>query len=139
MYYLDTSVLVALYIPEPKSNGIQKIIRKKSETALSSLCEVEFYSAISRRIRMKEVSREDGNKIILQFQLHLKTQLYKMFPIMQKEYDIARKWIGNFDTPLRTLDALHLAVAFSNNLEFFTADIALGKSADKLGITVLVI
>ncbi len=54
--------------------------------------------------------------------------------MMQKEYDIARNWIGNFETPLRTLDALHLAVAFTNKLDIVTADIALAKSAEILGI-----
>lgn len=58
---------------------------------------------------------------------------------MQKECNIARNWIGNFETPLRTFDALHLAVAFSNKLEIVTSDIALGKSANKPGIKVIVI
>ena len=134
MYYLDTSVLVALYIPESKSNEIQVFVSSSGQTALSSLNEVEFYSALSRRVRMKEISHNDGQRIISQFQLHRKSQIYRTYLIMQKEYDLARNWIGNFETPLRTLDGLHLAVAFSNNLEIVTADTALTKSAKKLRI-----
>ena len=139
MYYLDTSVLVALYLPESKSDEIQTLITGKGITALSSLSEIEFYSAISRRVRMKEVSRNDGQKIISQFQMHIKTRIYKTFSIMQKEYGLACNWIGNFETPLRTLDALHLAVAFSNKLYLVTADAALAKSAKKLDIKVKVL
>ncbi len=136
MLYLDTSVLVALYLPELKSNKIQELVMHNGQTALSPLSEVEFFSALSRRVRMKEISREDGNRIISKFQLHRKIQVYKNFPIMQKEYELSRNWIGNFETPLRTLDALHLSVAFTNNLKLITADTAFAKSAEKLGITV---
>ncbi len=134
MYYLDTSVLVALYLPEPRSKKIQTFVRGEGKTALSSLTEVEFNSAVSRRVRMKEISREHGRQIISQFQLHMKNRIFETYPVMQREYDLARYWIGNFETPLRTLDALHLAVVFSNKLDFVTADTAFVKSAKKLGI-----
>jgi len=139
MYYLDTSVLVALYLPEAKSNEIETFIGSKGQTALSSLSELEFYSAVSRCVRMKEVSSTDGRKIISEFQLHINNHIYRMLSIMQKEYDLARNWIGNFETPLRSLDALHLAVAFSNKLVLVTSDTALAKSADKLGVKIVAI
>ena len=137
MYYLDTSVLAALYIPEIKSNKIQELIKGKGETAISSLTRVELHSAVSRRIRMKEISMEDGNRILSYFQLHIKNKIYRNFPIMEKDYELAQNWIGNFQTPLRTLDALHLAVAFSNNLELVTSDILLAESGNRLGIKII--
>ena len=39
-------------------------------------------------------------------------------------YHLAREWISRFTTPLRTLDALHLAVASQNNIRLVTADTA---------------
>ena len=134
MYYLDTSVLVALYLPERKSEEIQRFVRSLEKAALSSLCEAEFYSAVSRRIRMREIARKDGHRVLSQFQLHMKNRVFESYPVMQKEYNIARDWIGNFGMPLRTLDALHLAVVFANSLDFVTADFACAKSARLIGI-----
>lgn len=42
----------------------------------------------------------------------------------------------SFDTPLRTLDALHLAVAASNNLRLVTADETLAEAANVFGVAV---
>ena len=139
MLYLDTSVLVALYIPEPKSEKIQKFVSGKGKTALSSLTEVEFSSAVSRRNRMKEMSHEDGFQVISRFQIHVKSRIFEMYPVMQREYDLARDWIRKLDTPLRTLDALHLAVAFSNQLVLVTADTSFAAAAKKLGIKIEII
>jgi len=57
--------------------------------------------------------------------------------LTEKNYQLAQNWVGNYQTPLRTLDTLHLAVAFSNNLEQLTSDILLAKSASKLGIKII--
>ncbi len=136
MYYLDTSVVVALYIPEMKSNRIQALVSDcgGGGTAISTLTELEFNSAVSRRVRMKEISRKDGFLIISQFQLHVKNRLYRMISLTQVEYSLARDWLGNLETSLRSLDALHLAAAFSNKMEMVSADTSLVKSAGKLGI-----
>jgi len=42
--------------------------------------------------------------------------------------------LAQFAIPLRTLDALHLAIAAQNNLELVTADKQLSQSARKLGV-----
>lgn len=139
MFYLDTSVLAAMYIPEAKSDKIQKFVAGARKVAISSLVEVEFHSAVSRRVRMKEISPEDGQQILSLFQLHVKDNVFQMFPVMQREYELGRDWLGNFQTPLRTLNALHLAVVFSNQLQLVTADSLFSKSAKKLGITVKLI
>jgi uncharacterized protein len=136
MIYLDTSVLTALYIQEPKSEIVQEFVRGIGKPALSSLTEVEFTSAVSRRTRMRELSQDDGFRVISQFQLHVNDHMFTLYPIMQKEFELAREWIGRLSTPLRTLDALHLAVAFANHLTLATADRHLAESAIRLGVAV---
>jgi predicted nucleic acid-binding protein len=75
MYYLDTSVLVAYYCPEPISETAEMLILRSERPCISSLTEVEFASALSRKVREMNLSPEDGNKIFNQFQSHLEQSL----------------------------------------------------------------
>jgi predicted nucleic acid-binding protein len=77
MVYFDTSVLVAYYCPEAISGQVEKKIRKIKQPAISPLTEVELVSAISRKIREKGLSREDGNRVIGRFQSHIKNRLFR--------------------------------------------------------------
>lgn len=43
-------------------------------------------------------------------------------------YHLAQNWLGTFDIPLRTLDALHLAVAATNAIAVATADASLARA-----------
>jgi len=139
MLYLDTSVIVAYYITEAKSAKVEKFLAGIDSAAISTLTPVEFNSAVSRRIRMEEISREDGHRVVSQFSVHLKDRRYQFFPLTQREYDLARDWLGSFDSNLRTLDALHLAVVFANGHTLVTADAPFGKAARTFGVKVKLI
>ena len=134
MVYFDTSVLVAYYCPEPISGQVEKKIRKIKQPAISPLTEVELVSAISRKIREKGLSREDGNRVIGRFQSHIKNRLFRWIPVEHQHFQMAKNWISQFNTPLRTLDALHLAITSMNNLSLFTADFKLAESARLFGV-----
>ena len=49
-------------------------------------------------------------------------------------YEIARDWIGRFATPLRTLDALHLAICSSADGLLLTSDRGLAEAARRFGV-----
>jgi predicted nucleic acid-binding protein len=137
MYYLDTSVLAAYYCPEPLSEKVEKLILKAIRPCLSSLTEVELASAISRKIREKNLSPEDGNKIFNQFQTHLKESLFRLITVEDRHYQTAKNWILQFAVPLKTLDALHLAIAAEGDFTLLTADRQLDISAKYFGIDVV--
>ena len=134
MHYIDTSVLAAFYLPEAGSAKAQKFYAGLSEAAVSTLTEVEFHSAIARRVRMNDLSRDNALKAISQFKVHIEDRLYRMAAVEQRDYMLARDWLATFYTPLRTLDALHLAVAFSNDFRLVTADKVLARSAKHFGV-----
>ena len=136
MPYIDTSALVALYIPESKSARVSRALAGDEPGVISSLVEVEFFSAVSRRIRMGGLSTDDGRRVTSLFGLHMSERRYGIVPLTEREYAVARGWLARFDTRLRTLDALHLAVAYSSDLPLLTADTDLARSARKLGVPV---
>ena len=136
MLLLDTSVVVAFYIPEANSHRVQRLFSSETPLAISSLAQVEFTSAIARLVRMKSLSKAAGRRVLAEFESHVQQKLYAFSPITQETYELARHWLGSFTTSLRTLDALQLAVAHSNGLPLVTADKALAKAAKKLGVDV---
>ncbi len=136
MYYVDTSVLAAYYCPEPLSEKAEEIIIASGRPAISILTRIELFSAISRKVR-EGMAPEDGNKIIRQFEYHLIEQkLYRQLALDEHHYTMAANWIAQFNTPLRSLDGLHLAVSSSAQLDLLTADIRLAECARFFGLDV---
>ena len=134
--YLDTSVLVAYYCPESLSERVQDFLRDQVKPAVSYLTEVELFSAISRKVRSGDLSRKDGERILAKFLSHLDSGLFSITPVEPHHWRLARGWIGLFNTPLRTLDALHLAIASAEEFELVTSDLQLIQAADILGVKV---
>lgn len=134
MIYLDTSVIAPLYWTETLSDTIEALLRNEPEPALSQLVEVELISALSRRVRMAEIVLEEARAIANQFQMDLNRGFYTRLRVEPIHYTMARDWISQFDTPLRTLDALHLAIAAAYHIPLVTADAGLAESARRLGV-----
>ncbi|MBM4148852.1 MAG: type II toxin-antitoxin system VapC family toxin [Lentisphaerae bacterium] len=129
MVYLDTSVLAAYYCPEALSAKAEKAILRGGRPAISLLVEVEFSSAVGRKLREGALSRADAVRIVSRFNLHIAAGCYERLAMESSHYEIAREWIGQFIAPLRTLDALHLAVCFANDAILLTADAGMAKAA----------
>ena len=140
MIYLDTSAIVPYYVPEKLSDVVEQLLQKQEDKPIiSQLVEVELFSALSRRVRMGEVSQNDARRITELFENHLNESLYRLVLLKNQHYRLARDWIFRFDLPLRTLDALHLAVYSINNFSLVTADDKLAQSATILGIDILLL
>jgi predicted nucleic acid-binding protein len=99
MYYIDTSVLVAYYCPETLSEQVQSFLGALLKPAVSDLTEVELFSAVSRKVRMGDLSPADGNRILSKYLSHLDGGLFTTLHLESQHWRIARGWIGLF-TPL---------------------------------------
>lgn len=106
---------------------------------MSALTEVELFSAMSRKVREGGMSRRDARRIVARFIAHVDKNFYEYFSLEPQHYRLARDWIGMFDLGLRSLDALHLAVASFEGLTLVTADSGLSKSARMLGLDSLIL
>ncbi len=134
MVYVDTSVLVAYYCPEYSSEVVQKFLVEQVKPAISSLTEVELFSAVARKVRMNELEQLDGNRILSKFLSHLDADYFSLIQVDIRHWRLARSYIGLFNAPLRTLDALHLAITSLEELELVTSDQHLIQSAAILGV-----
>jgi len=134
MYYIDTSVLVAYYCPEPISEAVERFLRRVERPAISSLTEVELVSAIARKVRDRELKKEDGNRILNQYKLHRQDAILKWIVLGEIHFQTAFSILSGFSLPLKALDALHLSVAMAADLIIVSADGQLLKAAKILGI-----
>ena len=132
--YLDTSVLVAYYCPEPISDQVEALVQSQRAPTLSELTEVEFHSAVARKVREGGLSRPDALRILAEFATHVDGDWYTRLSFESQHYRLAKDWLGQLQWPIRTLDALHLATAAGIPTVLVTADIDLARVAGSLGI-----
>jgi predicted nucleic acid-binding protein len=135
MVYLDTSILAAYYCPEPLSKQAERRIRSSSEPAISELTEVELSSAVARKVRERDLDRQDALKILAQFHAHLESGRYLRLNLSVGHYRTAKSWLNQMEWPLHTLDALHLAVAGAASATLVTADVQLANCAKGIGLS----
>lgn len=134
MAYIDTSALVAYYCPEPMSDKVERTVLSIDTPYISYLTDVEIASAIARKVRCQEISPADGHRIINLYRVHVDKRLYRWLPLDLKNFQVARSWISQFNIALRTLDALHLAIAAANDLPIMSLDKQLLEAADYFGV-----
>jgi len=139
MAYVDTSVLVAYYCPEPLSEKVETFLSKHVGPIISALTEIELFSAVSKKVRTREMKRKDAGRVIARFLSDVENDYYTYLPMEASYYRMARDWIGMFSLPLRTLDALHLAISSSEGLDIVTTDPGLFKSAKALSIKAILL
>ena len=137
--YIDTSLLVPYYCPEALSQAAERTLRGDPGPAVSDLVEVEFFSALARKVRASEMSAADATRTGKRFLDHLQAGLYARIAVQRRHYEAARGWLARFTPPLRALDALHLALADLEGLRLATADQDLSRSARSLAVAVTLV
>jgi hypothetical protein len=128
-------VLIAYYCPEPFSGPAQRALNEEDDWAISWLVEVEFMSALARKVRAREMRPSEGRRVHALFQSHLEQGIYNRLAMERPHFAKAREWLATFTVPLHTLDALHVAVAALQGCPLLTTDVALAKACARVGVT----
>jgi uncharacterized protein len=108
LYYLETTALVKLYVREP---GTERMLRLVSRTnnhrfAVLTLSRVEFHSAIRRREREGDVDPLLARRLLNRLGEHMETKFVKQV-INDSVLDLAASLVDHH--PLRAYDAIQLA------------------------------
>ena len=129
--YIDTSILGAYYCPEPGSKAAESALLRVKGPVISVLSEVEFYSLVSKKQRLKELSERQAREILDLFGNHVAEGFYRRVALATEHYLKARQLVRMSAVTLHTLDALHLAVAVTEALPLLTSDAVLAEAAKR--------
>jgi uncharacterized protein len=136
MIYLDTSFLTPLFREEATSAKVAAFLSRQAAgtLAVSKWASVEFASLTSRDVRMNTLTASQGKRLIAEFESMVAASLVVLIP-SAKDFDLAQEYVAHFATQLRGPDALHLAVAHNNKMEFVaTLDNGMLAAAKRLKI-----
>ena len=122
--FFDASTFAKRYVEEHGSQLVDDICQEASELSLSVLCVPEIISALNRRIREKRLSRED----YIAVKQSLSDDVRDAVIINLTPEVIATSTSLLEASPLRAMDALHIACALESGADLFV-------SSDKRQIT----
>ena len=135
--YVDNSVLTTYYTPEPLSSEVNELLTAPDiDPAVSNLTEVEFFSAIAKKLRRQELDAVVARKVRQRFVSHLEAFVYARLPLRTSHFRLAANWLSLESPTLTTLDALHVAAACLDDRTLLTADRGQAEAAGELGVDV---
>lgn len=139
MVYLDTSALAKWYLNEPGSEEFTEWILEQSEPWISTLTALEMRCLLARRRRAGEITPGIEGRVFATFQEDVSNGDLYLHPVDDEALRGGLALLeGLVDHPLRTLDALHLAL--SQQLaapRLATADATMADAASALGLEVI--
>jgi uncharacterized protein len=136
--YLDTSALAKWYLNEPFAEEFEAFIQEQPTAAVSRLTVVEFRCLLARRRRVREVTKSIESRVYASFEKDVGAGFLQIYPVADEHLIAALSLItrlGRF--PLRTVDALHLAIAQGIHCRrLATADKTMADAAKAAGLDV---
>jgi uncharacterized protein len=131
--YVDTSVLVALLVPEAKSAVVARwYARSHAELVSAVWCVTEFASALGIKQRTGQLDALQAQAVWQRF-LRLVTNDMTLLPLDGPSFHRAAGWSLDAASALRAGDALHLASAAQAGAKTMaTLDAVLARNAQRL-------
>lgn len=137
--YLDTSALAKWYLNEPFSEKFETFIQDQSTAVISRLTVVEFRCLLARRRRAGEITKNVESRVFTAFEEDASAGFLQIHPVADEHLIAALGLITRLSKfPLRTLDALHLAIAQGiHSRQMATADRVMANAGKAMGLEIL--
>lgn len=138
--YVDTCALIKLYVPESDSDKIQAAVFGRAALITAELSVVETASVLARHVREGRLAGAGQKKIWDALARHIQAGYWTLAGLNADTYRLASDLIFRCPgyIPLRTLDALHLAVCIENKaFPLCTLDGVMRKAAQYFKISVI--
>ena len=137
--YLDSSALAKLYLPEPESDRLDSFLRGRRDLLISELAITEVLSAVARKRREGLLDAPQASEIrdaILADADSGSICRLDLSPLIHREAE--RLLLHVESVHLRTLDALHVALALQGSAAYIvTYDARMGAVALHAGLKVV--
>jgi predicted nucleic acid-binding protein len=110
--YCDTSALLKLYLPEPGSVDLNRLLEGRDDLLVSDLAVTEVASAVGRRVRQQSLTAQAARRVLGAILGRLDDDTYRRVELTRDVHRRAEHLLITLtQTPLRAADALHLALA----------------------------
>ncbi len=137
--YLDSSALVKLYVPEPESDRLEAFLRSHSSLLISELAVTEVLSAVARRRREGLLNATQAYEIRDALLEDASSGAFRRLDLEPMTHRAAERLLFSVESlSLRTLDALHVALALSASATHIgTYDMRMRAAATHAGLKVI--
>ncbi len=134
--YLDASVLVALFTVDRFTDRAKSFMTAHNPVlVVSNFAAAEFASAISRRVRTKDLTADEAYLAFSSFDSWL-ARATDSVDTTKSDIAAAAAALRRLDLNLRTPDAINIAVADRLGATLATFDDRMATAARVLGVTV---
>jgi uncharacterized protein len=135
--YLDASVLVALVSTDPLTTRAEACLAAGTHLlVVSDFATAEVASAIARRVRMREMTEMDARSAFALIDA-LVIRVAERIATEAGDVKAAEVALRRLDLPLRTPDALNIAIAQRVDAAPLTFDMKMAEAARALGLDVV--
>lgn len=133
MVYVDTSVLVPLFLNEPHSAAAAHwYAREKNELVAAAWCVTEFASALGIKQRTGAINAQQAQAAWTRFERMAAADL-RLLAVTPANFHRAAELVLDAASALRAGDALHLACAEAAGAkQLATLDEVLGRNAQRV-------
>jgi predicted nucleic acid-binding protein len=135
--YADTSLLLPIYVPEANSRLANQAVEGSEGLLISDLTVAEFLVGLARKVKLSELSVDRAREVQTAFEQHMAEGFLQRLPVVSKHSEAAGELASRSPVILRTLDAIHLAVAVESEATMATLDNRLFDAARAIGLAVI--
>jgi predicted nucleic acid-binding protein len=134
--YLDASIVVALVTRDVFTFRADAYLRAVAPVLIvSDFAAAEFASVVARRVRMREISQSIARATFAALDVWM-IRLTERAETTTADVGAAALALRRLDLPLRTADALNIAIAQRIGATLMTFDEKMAASARALGVSV---
>jgi predicted nucleic acid-binding protein len=135
--YLDVNVIVALFVVDPLNDKADKAMRGLRDTlVVSNLSAAEFSAVIARRVRTRDLRAGEAQTAFANFDIWCARHT-RLVEIENGDVTGATAMMRRLDFPLRTPDALHIAITQRVGCTLLTFDKSMARVARAIGVDVV--
>lgn len=134
--YADTSLLVPLFARDAFNERARHFLTAQQPAlVISDFACAELVSAFARKTRTRQLTLMEAREALATFDTWLAPQPPRA-EISAADVQLAETHLRRLDLPLRTPDALHIAIAQRHGVPLATFDVRMAEAARALGLQV---